>query len=330
MTTPLFHIGFPKSGSTTIQDILSTTPGLGFLGKPYRSPAVERLIRYTLPYGDLRQFSSAEIARMRQTLAGENVIVSDEILSGLGFAHTLAANSILAILDNIDRLTGSDFRAVVLLRRPHDFLRSFHGQLVKMGARLSMDQFCSLVLLRREFWVFRGLNYLALMRAPIVRSGQLRVLLFEDVFASPQAFSGFMATFGVTTPGLDPAVNRANVSLPDTVTDFLGAKNPDMPAAWFDMRATLPSHDEIVQINHLPVEDRALHLPLWQDDIGRLDRDLRAQGALAGSALANLGMHLGKRPTSAAFQRLLAEIAAVNAGIDDEFPEIGFARQRYF
>lgn len=141
----VFHLGYPKSGSTTIQQLLADDPGINFLGKPFRSPEAEYMVREHLPFSDLRQLPSATVERIREVLCTGQPIISDEILSGVGFAHGIASNSLLQIVDNIELLTGGDFVAHVVLRQPAGFIRSYFGQIVRMGGRITFEQFCSLV-----------------------------------------------------------------------------------------------------------------------------------------------------------------------------------------
>ena len=154
----IFHLGYPKSGSTTIQDLLKADSSLNFLGKPYSDPEAEYHVREHLSFGDLRQLPAATLIDMRRHLTVGQPIISDEILSGVGFAHGIAANSLLQIVDNIELLTDGDFVAYVVLRQPDAFIRSYYNQLVRMGARMTFDQFCSLVLMRPHHWVFRSLD----------------------------------------------------------------------------------------------------------------------------------------------------------------------------
>lgn len=326
----VFHLGYPKSGSTTIQQLLADDPGINFLGKPFRSPEAEYMVREHLPFSDLRQLPSATVERIREVLCTGHPIISDEILSGVGFAHGIASNSLLQILDNIELLTGGDFVAHVVLRQPAGFIRSYYGQIARMGGRITFEQFCSLVLLRRHHWVFQALNYRAILQSRHVREGRLRPVLFESLFHD-KGLGDFMRTaFGSTSPPEAPETVQANPSDSDSVLDYAAPRHPINPAIWIELQVTEPSIQEYTWMQRLPPEEQGMHWPLWAEQRERALR-LRQRGhAMLEETRRALGGHRGKRPPTPMFRQLVAAIAEVNAGVADDFPAFDFARHRYF
>lgn len=324
--TRIFHLGLPKAGSTTLQRCIQSTGELNYLGKnPYTCDELAYLVRTLLPFSDLRSLPLPVLDHYAKMIPPGS-FVSDEILSGVGFMHGMAANSVHQILDNIDLLTGGDYRALLILRRPEDFLASYYAQLVKMEARLSFDQFCSLVLLRQHSWVFAALNYGALLRSVAFRSGKLRIFLFEDLFSSPSGLGTFLNACGLTTP-VDPATLPGSQTSPaDAVVDLMAQTNPYNPGLVIDLTVLHPSLQEFLTLSAAPPETQHLHQPLWGDQFAVLSA-LRAQAAEArpeAEARSRL-----RRPRSAIATHLLQEIFATNANLDKvglSFDHFGYFR----
>lgn len=325
-----FHIGYPKSGSTTIQELLKRDGGVNFLGKPYRAPEAEYHVREHLVFGDLRQLPEATVAQMRASLCTGSPVISDEILSGVGFAHGIAANSLLQILDNIAMLTGGDYVAHVVLRRPEDFIRSYYAQIIRMGGRASFEQFCSLVLLRRHRWVFRSLDFGAILRSAPYREGKLRPVLFEDLFQEKQLAPYMRETFGVTGLPDDPAALQANPSDPDVVLDLAAAHLPENPSARLHIQVTRPSIQELAWAERRPEEERNLHRRLWATELAQFNQITQLARNVMERARQVAAGNTAKRPMTPAFEALLKAIHSTNAGVAEAHPELGFARHRYF
>lgn len=294
----IFHVGYPKSGSTTIQDLLAADQTVNFLGKPYRTKDAEYLVREYLPFSDLRQLPDSELERLRAIVCDGCPIVSDEILSGVGFAHGLAANSLLQVLDNIDVLTGGEFVAYVVLRQPASFIRSYFGQIVRMGGRLRFDQFCSLVMLRRHHWVFRALNFRSIFNSSYFKDGRLKPVLFETLFQDRGLGDFLRSAFGLETIPDSPESSKSNPSDTDSVIDFLGPRTPENPSAMIGLQVTEPSIQEYEWISRMPPEQRQWHRELWSESSQRA-RELSAETfSLQKQARQTLGQHRGKRPVS--------------------------------
>lgn len=326
----IFHLGYPKCGSTTIQDLLKADAAVNFLGKPYRTSSAEYYVREYLPFADLRQLPYSELQAMRAELCTGTPVISEELLSGIGFRHGVATNSLFQTLDNIELLTGGNFVACIILRRPMDFIRSYFGQLARMGAVISFDQFCSLALVRRHHWLMQALNYRALLGSKRARDGQLKVALFEQLFAG-KGLEGYMrSTFGSQNLPDSPWAVGSNPSDTDSVLDAVAHHNPVNPANSLELQITRPSLQEHVWIDALPPADRDMHQRLWARE--------RAVGvSLQNEAIANLtharaalGNRRGRRPVSEPFRRLLAEVFAVNAGLAEDFPQLQLAEHGYF
>lgn len=325
-----FHLGYPKSGSTTIQDLLKADPALNVLGKPYRDPDAEYHVREYLTFGDLRQLPRATIAEMRQALTAGQPVVSDEILSGVGFAHGIAANSLLQIVDNIDTLTDGDFVAHVVFRQPEAFIRSYFNQLVRMGARLTFDQFCSLVLIRPHHWVYRALDYGSILRSRPHREGRLKPVLFETLFGEHRLGDFMRDAFGIARLPEIPTDQQSNRSETDSVADYAAPRLPLNPASWIELQVTQPSAQEYLWLERLPAEARNQHEAVWSFQHREAQHINEDYLSTLSDARARMGRRTGKRPMTAMLRRLLDAIAETNRGVAEEFPALGFARHNYF
>lgn len=326
----IFHVGYPKSGSTTIQEMLAADPAINFLGKPYRSKDAEYLVREYLPFSDLRQLPNSALERLRAVVCEGHPIVSEEVLSGVGFAHGLAANSLLQILDNLDVLTNGEFVAHLVLRQPASFLRSYYGQLVRMGARMRFDQFCSLVMLRRHHWVFRALNFRAILNSKYSKDGRLKTVLFESLFHDKGLNAFLRSSFNLETVPESPESKKHNSSDTDSVIDYLGPRTPANPTAMIELQVIEPSAQEHHWINRMPPDESKWHSGLWTENRQRAFAMFSEMVDLQKEVRRALARHRGNRPVSPIFRQLVAEVAQVNEGLDHDFPDLGFARHRYF
>lgn len=314
----------PKTGTSTIQQYLTRSGDPRYLGKAYRSSELEHLFRHVIPFSDLRTASISDLRGYR-ALLGSECVISDEIMSGVGFMHGIAANSLFQILDNLSVLTDGDYRAIVVLRRPIDFLRSYHAQLVRMGGRIAFDQFCSLVLLRQHRWVFRSLCV-----APILetakKDSRLIVHYYEDIFSSSEAFSRFMRGLHYDEV-IDHLVDRVLASYSDEIVDGLARIIPHNPALNIEQIVTAPSHEEYNLIDRSP--DASLHQAVWDDDRTRLQSDLKAFFEIQQQVLASASGG-GNRERGEIFQRLMSSIIQANSTVATEYPNSGASRHRYF
>lgn len=325
-----FHVGYPKSGSTTIQDLLKADDSIDFLGKPYRDHEAEYHVREHLSFGDLRQLPAATLDDMRRRLCDGQPIISDEILSGVGLAHGIAANSLLQIVDNIEMLTEGDFVAYVVFRQPDAFIRSYYNQLVRMGARMTFDQFCSLVLLRPHHWVYRSLDYGAILRSRPCREGKLKPVLFETLFKDGGLDDFMRAAFGMARLPEVPTDQRSNRSETDSAADYAAPRLPLNPASSIELQVTQPSVQEYEWLDRLQPDVREHHRSVWSFQHGELQDTMSEYLATLTQARARFGSHAGKRPATPMLRRLLDAIAQTNRGVAEAFPELDFARHNYF
>lgn len=236
----------------------------------------------------------------------------------------------MQILDNIDLLTGGEFVAHLVLRQPASFVRSYYGQLVRMGARMTFDQLCSLVMVRRHHWVFRALNFRSILNSRYFKDGRLKPVLFESLFHDKGLSAFLTSAFNLETLPESPESTQYNSSDTDSVLDFLGPRTPANPAAMVELQVSEPSNQEYEWISRMPPEERQGHLEVWSDNRQRAIQLNDETFKLQAHARQTLAKHRGKRPVSPLFRQLVAEVAQVNEGLDEDFPEFGFSRHRYF
>ncbi|MDO3387346.1 hypothetical protein QWI17_16010 [Gilvimarinus sp. SDUM040013] len=139
------HIGLPKAGSTYLQTHVKKMLGASFLEHPALKPL--RLAAF----GEQNEKRAA--ASLKEALKGvlrseSPLIVSDERLSS--WRHFdfrfLSQSEVLSYQERCCSLLYDVFapaKVLLLARNPRDWLRSLHGQYVKAGESLSLDDFCS-------------------------------------------------------------------------------------------------------------------------------------------------------------------------------------------
>ena len=200
----LVHVGLPKCGSTSLQKVFATAPGITFLGKSllhYADSRIGQFTRLVAPFADVRMsdqhgYREAFAAGLAGA-GGKPVVLSDEILSSVGFAARGTGNSFLQILDNVAAVAGP-FELMIVVREQRAFLKSYYKQWVLGGGHLCFQDFIAAILLRRQRFLLPMLDYPALASAAGQIASRVHVLVFERLFSDRAYREAKFAAMGIS------------------------------------------------------------------------------------------------------------------------------------
>lgn len=225
----VFHIGYPKTGTTTLQNCLLRNPQVHCLGETSREGRGGANDPCTLPSqqlinavvgADTTRFAAA-LPALRGTLEtlladGRPVLVSDEALTMAEYMRTPTRPRTPALSDHVEiagrlRQLWPEARVLVSIREQKSFLVSFYLQ------RLRGDL---------KFVSFDG--YIEAHMANIGRRSILNVLRYDEMYAAyAEAFGGGQVRLMVFESYRDQFGRLIRL-----VADALGLSGDEAVAAW--------------------------------------------------------------------------------------------------
>lgn len=181
------HVGLPKCGSTTLQTAFTETKNTLFLGKPFPEPDILYFTRRVAPFYDVRLIDSGKYrTAFEKAFAATphaHALLSDEILSSVGFAACGGGLSLVQIIENYKRLLDVRIEVVVVVREQVRFLKSYFRHMTIVGGDLDYSEFISLMLLRHESWLYPVLDYELLHRRLSYVADDVVMVPFERLFS---------------------------------------------------------------------------------------------------------------------------------------------------
>lgn len=198
------HVGLPKCGSTTLQECFSATHKVHYLGKrdlDFINDDIRQFSREIAPKCDVRlldrQRYCQEFASVLAESKHEVALISDEVLSSIGFGAYTNGNSLPQIIENFTNIVDCPIEIILVVREQMSFLRSYHKQLVEHSFEFSLSEFLALVLFRKTNWIFPMLNFAGIIRQISHQVEKVHLIPFEALFGSETASTNFFEQIGV-------------------------------------------------------------------------------------------------------------------------------------
>lgn len=153
-------------------------------------------------------------------LKPDTVLICSEVLSNFGGADPKLIDQLMTILGDVD------LEIYCALRRPDEYLASWHGQRLKFGHKLkrlredALDGYLGSI----------HFNYRKMLAPWIERCPQARfhVRNYADIIRAGGSISDFMTTFDIGWPDNMIPVERANPSIPVPLREIARQGNHDL------------------------------------------------------------------------------------------------------
>jgi hypothetical protein len=206
------HIGYPKNASTTLQtDVFPKIKNALYLGRMYGSKSayisedVADVI-YSISMLDSIEYNHQVIEKkLWDSIAGANEGQEKLIISSESFANNVADRGLIASRLN---MMFPDAKILIVIRNQMDALRSMYAFLVRqLGKNINLSYGRPSVksfegwILEQEEYICRSyiltLKYYELISEyrALFGTGNVSVLLFEDLARTPDSFFKQLATF---------------------------------------------------------------------------------------------------------------------------------------
>ncbi|ESZ70708.1 hypothetical protein X727_14020 [Mesorhizobium sp. L103C119B0] len=239
----VFHIGFPKTATTSIQAVLPKLSGVFFAGKEQgfvHGKQGELILRRWLP--NLTRWNTPvhliaewrrEIEDMAAVAGAATVAVSEEDLTNFP-----AAMPPLEICHNIANLFGPNVSFVFVVRNHWDLLRSTYKERVKNGMPYDFRHFCVDLISTRHYGLLHKWNYANLFSTLAGSGVDMNVFLFERFISERSYQDQFFSLMGAHAP--PQAIPHENPTPDDQELEWLRTQNLAMFGGTFAL-APVPS-----------------------------------------------------------------------------------------
>ncbi|PWJ92743.1 hypothetical protein C8D77_102518 [Mesorhizobium loti] len=250
----VFHMGFPKTATTSIQAVLPALSGVFFAGKEQgfvHGQQGELILRRWLP--NLTRWNTPvhllaewrrEIENMATAAGAATVAVSEEDLTN--FPATMPP---LEICLNIANLFGPDVSFVFVVRNHWDLLRSTYKERVKNGMPYDFRHFCVDLISTRHYGMLHKWNYARLFSSMAQSGVDFHVFLFERFISDQSYRDRFFSVMGAPEPPQE--IPHENPTAGDQALEWLRTQNLAMLGGAF---ALAPVPSEFLKIHE---RDRA-------------------------------------------------------------------------
>lgn len=215
----IIHVGLPKAASSSLQTYFRGIGDIPYLGKfgrtaLYVDPDIKNIYwDHVSRYRENAPATSELAMRFVEALATHNIppdhyIISDEILSGIGFGwFRRSPRRLTAILERLAGINGADAHFLLVLRQQTGLLKSYYAQLLRRGYPLTFETFLRRQGTEHPDSLHEGLAYGSILEFCHSRNIRLHTLFFEEIIDNASTLVNFLSTLGVQAPLNLPAMN---------------------------------------------------------------------------------------------------------------------------
>jgi hypothetical protein len=192
MKTRYIHIGYPKTGTTTLQaSFFPRHPEVLHLGPSARPSEIKEAVEVDLIRKESFAYSSRDIQKvfepyfekMNSNGKYKAVGISCEELC-FSFDGTGVDRALIA--ERLKELFG-EAKILITIRNQFDFIRSLYSESIKLGCYFSFDEFLKAHYWRFHTYLFHQIYYYPLFKcySDLFGKDQVKVLLFEELKDRP-------------------------------------------------------------------------------------------------------------------------------------------------
>ncbi|MGV6802475.1 MAG: hypothetical protein ACWA5L_11190 [bacterium] len=200
----VFHLGYPKCASSSIQNGLHEIKTATYAGKnrgEYLGANGRHIVRSVLAMSSLATIPYQEVLHWKEAVEKEAkhkghdlILLSDEI-----FTSTMVLpRKIDEIITVINRIFGENTEYIFVVRNPAGLIRSNYAQKVKVGYPFDFAQYCDDLWNNPNSSILAQLNFSRIFDYLTARNIKIHVLCFEEIVSNRISLRHFMGTIGVT------------------------------------------------------------------------------------------------------------------------------------
>jgi hypothetical protein len=209
MTTNVIHIGFPKTGTTTLQNyFFSIHPEIHFLGQPFSSDKIRKATQR-----DLHNLSlDFNINETRDTFLEEMAKIRDDqrvnLLSYEGITSVMEDSrpEKPELANRLFDIFGAGSKVVIVVRNQKKFFTSLYAETVLAGSYMSFPQFTQFFLNNISRTFMQSIKYVPLIKhySEVFGRENVWVACYEDMQKDSGLFlDGFCRFVGVSDLKVD-------------------------------------------------------------------------------------------------------------------------------
>lgn len=251
------HVGLPKCGSTTLQTTFAASETTLYLGRPFPDPDILYFTQRIAPFYDVRMIDGGKYQAAFETVFKEtphaHALLSDEILSSIGFLAHGRGLSVPQIVENFKRVLDVKIEIFIIVREQLRFLKSYFHQSTLAGSDLDFSEFIAMILMRYDRWLYPVLDYELLCRQCRAVADKVTLVPFERLFGDDDYALDLLDQLDVADAKQVFTNTHGNPSPSDPVIAKTIRVNRDIPngqnKGWFH-------HFGRSELRHLRREDR--------------------------------------------------------------------------
>ena len=225
MKQNVIHIGFPKTGTTSLQEyFFSKHPQINYLGQPYDSDEILNAIEVELRKTPLLYKNNSQLFKnvfLKEISSNSNDEKKINLLSaeGLSFQERHLPDRTL-IANRLCDIFGKESKIIITIRNQKKFILSMYSQSIRSGYYLSLSAFIEYLVNYYETASFLSqIHYLNLINyyEKLFGKENVLVLCFEELVEDEDLFLSKICEFievkniNIKLPKRNPGLGKSSI-----------------------------------------------------------------------------------------------------------------------